>query len=146
MPETLKIDGKLNVHIYCATHVVMDSVADKILLPTQQGGLMILKGRAPLFTAVSAGVMWVYNKGLPPEAYYIDAGIAEVRRDICSVLAWAMAANKMDLTAIKARLNDQTTQLEKARQPTQKIDLQNSIAFLQSILNRSQHLTPPRFE
>ena len=146
MPETLKIDGKLNVHIYCATHVVMDSVADKVLLPTQQGDLMILKGRAPLFTAVSAGVMWVYNRGLPPEAYYIDAGIAEIRRNICSVLAWAMAANKMDLTVIRDRLNDQTIQLEKARLPAQKIELQNSIAFLKNLAQGNFDLTPPRFE
>ena len=68
MPETLKVDGKMNVHIISPTKSVLDDVADKVLLPTPDGNIMILKDRAPLFTATSSGIMWVYNEGVKPVA------------------------------------------------------------------------------
>ena len=146
MPETLKIDGKMNVHIISPTHSILDSVADKILLPTENGDIMILKNRAPLFVATQIGLMWVYNVGQRPKAYYISNGIAEIRRNICSVLAWGVDANKIDKAKIHERRLNLESELTKFHSEIQKKQVQQRIDFLKALENRPSLLVPPHFE
>ena len=146
MPETLKIDGKMNVHIISPTHTVLDNVADKILLPTENGYLMILKNRAPLFTATKAGLMWVYNVGQRPKAYYISGGIAEIRRDICSVLAWGVEADKIDKVQIHERRVNMENELTKFHSEAQRKQAQERIDFLKMLETKPSLLTAPDFE
>ena len=133
MPETLKIDGKLNVHIFCMTHTIFDGVADEVLLPAIDGNMMILKNRAPLFTSVRSGLMKIYNKGMPTENFYISEGVAEVRRNICSVIAWGVNANEIDLSQIHAQKEKLKDKLSKSHIDIQKKELQKTIDFLEMI-------------
>lgn len=146
MPETLKIDGKMNVHIISPTHIVLDDVADKILLPTENGDVMILKDRAPLFVATKPGLMWVYNIGQRPVPYYISCGIAEIRRNICSVLAWAVEANKIDKVKIHERRLSLESELEKFHSEAQRNQAQQRIDFLKMLETKPSLLAHPDFE
>ncbi len=133
MPETLKVEGKLNVHIFCMTHTVFDGVADKVLLPAIDGDIMILQRRAPLFTCVRSGKMWIYNKGFPPVAFYISEGVAEIRRDICSVLAWGIKADDVNLSQIRAQEEKLREKLLKIHIDIQKKEIQKTIDFLKML-------------
>lgn len=146
MPESLKIDGKMNVHIFCPTHSVYDGVADKVLLPTDEGSVMILKNRAPLFISVKAGIMWVYNQGMPPVAYYVDDGIAEVRRNICSVIAWGVCADEVNPRSVKQERIAQEKQLEKMRLSLHKRQMEKKIAFLRMLESKPINLPTPNFD
>ena len=146
MPETLKIEGKMNVHITSPTHTVLDNVADKILLPTDNGYLMILKNRAPLFTTTKAGLMWVYNVGQRPKAYYISNGVAEIRRDICSVLAWSVEADKIDKAQIHEWRLNLENELIKFHSEAQRNQVQQRIDFLKILETKPSLLVPPEFE
>ena len=146
MPETLKIDGKMNIHIFCATHTILDSVADKVLLPAEGGDMMILMDRAPLFTSVRPGLVWVYNKGLPLQAFYVNKGIAEVRRNICSIVAWGVNAKQISLQTVQKTITEIEEKLHKTHIQTQKEQLIQQIQFLNMIKDRPKILTPPNFE
>ena len=146
MPETLKIEGKMNVHIISPTHTVLDNVADKILLPTENGHLMILKNRAPLFISTKAGLMWVYNAGQKPKAYYISNGVAEIRRDICSVLAWGVEADKIDKVQIHERRLDLENELTKFHSEAQREQAQQRIDFFKMLETKPSLLVLPEFE
>lgn len=135
MPEILKIDGKLNVHIFCLTHTIFDGVADKVLLPAIDGNMMILKDRAPLFTSVRPGLMKIYNEGMPTENFYISEGVAEIRRNICSVIAWGVNANEVDLSQIQIQKEKIKEKLLKSHIDIQKKELQKTINFLEMIEN-----------
>ena len=145
MPETLKIDGKMNIHIISPTHTVLDGVADKLLLPTINGNLMVLKSRAPLFVSTCPGLMWVYNEGQKPEAYYISGGIAEIRRDICSVLAWSIKADKIDKIKIHERRLGLEEDLKKVHSKVQQRQVQERIDFFKMLETNPSLLTPPPF-
>ena len=145
MPETLKIDGKMNVHIISPTRTLLDGVADKILLPTVTGYMMILKNRAPLFISTNAGLMWVYNEGQKAEAYYISGGIAEIRRNICSVLAWGEKADRIDKVKIHQRRLDLEEDLKKIHSRVEKRLLQERIDFLKMLENKPSLLEAPSF-
>ena len=146
MPETLKIDGKMNVHIISPTKSVLDNVADKVLLPTPDGCIMILKDRAPLFVATSAGIMWIYNKGEKPVAYYISGGVAEIRRNICSVLAWGVKADQINKERLHSWLLNLESELPKIHSESQKKQAMERIAFLKMLEMRPSLLIPPKFE
>ena len=145
MPETLKIAGKMNVHIISPTKSVLDDVADKVLLPTANGDLMILKDRAPLFVSTVSGLMWVYNEGQKPVPYYISNGVAEIRRNICSVIAWGVKAdniNKENLHRWRLSLEHELPKIHSLMQKKQAIERLN---FLKMLETRPSFLTPPNF-
>ncbi len=146
MPETLKVDGKINVHIISPTKTVLDDVADKVLLPTPKGDILILPNRAPLFIQTCDGVMWVYNVGKRPQAYYISGGIAEIRRNICSVLAWGVRADEIDKADIHERRLALQEELKKIHSPTQLKLAQERIDFLKTLESKPSLMTPPAFE
>ena len=146
MPEHLKIDGKLNIHIFCQTHTVFDGVADKVLLPAVGGNMMILRDRAPLFTSLDAGVLWVYNKGFNPVAFYIHEGVAEIRRNICSVLAWGIEAGLANEKWIAEQKQQLTEKIAKAHLDIQKDELQKQMDFLHMLEIKPKNLIPTSFE
>lgn len=146
MPEHLKIDGKLNIHIFCQTHTIFDGVADKVLLPAVGGNMMILRDRAPLFTSLDAGVLWVYNKGFNSVAFYISEGVAEIRRNICSVLAFGIEAEQVNEKWIADQKQKLTEKIAKAHLDIQKDELQKQMKFLHMLETKSKNLKSPLFE
>ena len=146
MPETLKVDGKMNVHIISPTKSVLDDVADKILLPTVNGNMMILKERAPLFVSIVPGLMWVYNEGKRPIPYYVSAGVAEIRRNICSVLSWGVKADNIDKEKLHAWRLSLEDELPKIHSAMLKKQANERLAFLKMLESRPSFLAPPEFE
>ena len=146
MPETLKVDGKMNVHIISPTKSVLDDVADKVLLPTVDGNLMILKDRAPLFVKIYAGLMWVYNQGRKPVPYYVSGGVAEIRRNICSVLGWGVRADEIDKEKLHAWRLNLETELPKIHSESLQKQAKERLAFLKMLEMRPSLLIPPDFE
>ena len=146
MPETLKVDGKMNVHIISPTKSVLDDVADKILLPTVNGNMMILKDRAPLFVGITSGLMWVYNEGKKPIPYYISGGVAEIRRNICSVLGWGVKADEINKEKLHAWRLNLETELPKIHSASLKKQAQERLEFLKMLETRPSHLIAPDFE
>ena len=146
MPETLKIDGKMNVHIIMPTSSVLDDVADKIILPTEDGDLMILWDRAPLFVQIKAGLVWVYNRGQRPVGYYVSNGFAEVRRNICAVLAWGVKADAVDKTLVHKRRLEAEDQLGKINSDLQRQELMKRIDFFKMLESKPSLIVPPNFD
>lgn len=146
MPETLKVDGKMNVHIISQTKSVLNDVADKILLPTVNGNMMILKDRAPLFVSLVAGIMWIYNKGQKPVPYYISSGVAEIRRNICSVLGWGVKADSINKEKLHAWRLSLEGELPKIHSASLKKQATERLAFLKMLESRPSFLMPPDFE
>lgn len=146
MPETLRIDGKLNIHIISPIEPVLDSVADKILLPTPNGSILITPKRAPLFIQTCAGPAWIYNKNKKPECYYISFGFAEIRRDICSVLAWGIKADDIDKNQIHQKLIESENLLEQVHSSNEKLQIKHRIDFFKKLLDKPSLLIAPDFE
>ena len=146
MPETLKVEGKMNVHIISPTKSVLDDVADKILLPTINGNMMILKDRAPLFIEISAGLMWVYNEGKKPVPYYISGGVAEIRRNICSILGWGVKADSINKEKLHAWRLNLENEMPKIHSISLKKQAKERLTFLKMLENRPSLLLPPNFD
>ena len=145
MPETLKVEGKMNVHIISQTKSILDSVADKVLLPTVNGNMMILKGRAPLFVSTVAGLMWVYNEGEKPVPYYISGGVAEIRRNICSVLGWGVKADSINKEKLHAWRLNLEAELPKIHSASLKKQAMERLEFLKMLETRPSLLIAPDF-
>mgnify|MGYP003571488599 CR=1 FL=1 len=90
--------------------------------------------------------MWVYNQGMPPVAYYVDDGIAEVRRNICSVIAWAVCADEVNPRSVKQERIAQEKQLEKMRLSLHKRQMEKKIAFLRMLESKPINLPTPNFD
>lgn len=146
MPENLKVEGKMNIHITSPTQIVFDGVADKVLLPAVEGDMMILKDRAPLFVATRPGALWIYNKGERPECYFVSDGIAEIRRNICSILAWAVKADAIDKDKIHLRLEEALREMEHLRTDIERKQVQLRIDFFNGLLDKPSLLIPPDFK
>lgn len=146
MPETLKVEGKMNIHLISPTGVIVDGIADKVLLPTEEGPLMVLKNRAPMFVQIAVGPMWIYNRGQRPVCYYLSHGIAEIRRDICSVLAWGILAEKIDKDRARRHLELTQAELEKMHSKFGRRLIEHQIEFEEKLLTRPSLLRAPDFE
>ncbi len=143
--ESLKVEGKMNFNLIGITHPIVETVADKILIPTNMGGVMILKNRAPLFLSVTCGALWIYNEGQDPVCYLVSSGIAEIRRNICSVLAFGQKLDKIkqeivlkDLEKVQKLLS--TTHCELGRQ-----ELLRHIQYLNLLKEAYQFNKAPSF-
>ena len=135
MPETLKIQGKMNFHLISPKRVVLDTVADKVLLPTAQGPVMILPQRAPLFLGVSIGTLWLKNEEEMPLCYLISDGCAEIRRNICSVLAWGIPADDIPKEYLENRLVSARKELTQMNSSYGKHQLQRYMDYLSYVLS-----------
>ncbi len=145
MPENLKVQGKMNFHLICPTQSLVDTVADKVLLPALGGDVMILKNRAPSFFFIVPGALWIYNKGEKPVCYLVSRGIAEVRRNICSVLAWGVDLNKMNPQKATHDLQEAEKELETAHSELGKKEVLHKIEYLKLLLNGALHVREPDF-
>ena len=100
-PEEAPKNGKIRVKLISPLKEVFSMEADKVLLPAVDGDILILPDRAPIFISLKAGRMVIYNKGEENINYLISAGICEVRRNLCPVLAWGVQEDKYKLTTCK---------------------------------------------
>ena len=102
--------------------------------------MMILKDRAPLFTSICAGILWIYNEGLHPEIFYVSEGTAEIRRNICSVLAWGMKATEVDWSFIHEEKEKLVKKLAKSHIDVQIAQIQKTISFYEMMETKKNEL------
>ena len=93
---------KLKLTVVTPEKKVLETEADEIQLPGEQGYLGILPGHAALITLLKTGIL-SYRNGAAAGALAISAGFAEVLNDLVTVLAdLAEDAGEIDVPAAQA--------------------------------------------
>lgn len=134
-PEPSPLNNKIKVKIISPSYPVAELSADRVLLPSVNGDIMILPDRAPIILTLRPGRLIVYNNDQPePTVFLVSKGVAEIRRNLCPVLAWAGKEIEMKTERIKTRLAETEQQLKKATSELAIQELTEQIDFLKFVL------------
>ncbi len=125
--------GKIKLKITCPLYQVVEREVDRILLPTYHGMFEVLPRRAPLFIQIKAGVLTA-RAGDEKEDFLVSAGLCEIRRDICSVAAWAGRASQINRERVQQQLLEAETFLKKENMAVMRHELLARVDFLKMIL------------
>jgi F-type H+-transporting ATPase subunit epsilon len=112
----------LHVNIIAPDRNVWDSNAEEVILPSSTGQLGILKGHAPLLTALDIGVMRVrVDKDWVPVV--LMGGFAEVENDELTILVnGAEEGSKIDKEEAQKNLEIMTARFNEAETSKEKIE------------------------
>jgi F-type H+-transporting ATPase subunit epsilon len=112
----------LHVNIIAPDRNVWDSNAEEVILPSSTGQLGILKGHAPLLTALDIGVMRVrVDKDWIPVV--LMGGFAEVENDELTILVnGAEEGSKIDKDEAQKSLETMTARFNEAETSKEKIE------------------------
>jgi F-type H+-transporting ATPase subunit epsilon len=112
----------LHVSIIAPDRNVWDSNAEEVILPSSTGQLGILKGHAPLLTALDIGVMRVrVDKDWIPVV--LMGGFAEVENDELTILVnGAEEGSKIDKDEAQRNLEEMTLKFNEAQTSKEKIE------------------------
>ena len=112
----------LHVNIIAPDRNVWDSNAEEVILPSSTGQLGILKGHAPLLTALDIGVMRVrVDKEWIPVV--LMGGFAEVENDELTILVnGAEEGSKIDKDEAQRNLELMTVRFNEAQTSKEKIE------------------------
>jgi F-type H+-transporting ATPase subunit epsilon len=112
----------LHVNIIAPDRNVWDSNAEEVILPSSTGQLGILKGHAPLLTALDIGVMRVrVDKECIPVV--LMGGFAEVENDELTILVnGAEEGSKIDKDEAQRNLELMTVRFNEAQTSKEKIE------------------------
>jgi F-type H+-transporting ATPase subunit epsilon len=112
----------LHVSIIAPDRNVWDSNAEEVILPSSTGQLGILKGHAPLLTALDIGVMRVrVDKDWIPVV--LMGGFAEVENDELTILVnGAEEGSKIDKDEAQKNLEEMTVRFNEATTSKEKIE------------------------
>ena len=112
----------LHVSIIAPDRNVWDSSAEEVILPSSTGQLGILKGHAPLLTALDIGVMRVrIDKDWIPVV--LMGGFAEIENDELTILVnGAEEGSKINKEEAQKNLEEMTSRFESAETSKEKIE------------------------
>ena len=112
----------LHVNIIAPDRSVWDANAEEVILPSSTGQLGILKGHAPLLTALDIGVMRVrVDKDWIPVV--LMGGFAEVENDELTILVnGAEEGSKIDKDEAQKNLEVMTARFNEAETSKEKIE------------------------
>ena len=112
----------LHVNIIAPDRNVWDSNAEEVILPSSTGQLGILKGHAPLLTALDIGVMRVrVDKDWIPVV--LMGGFAEVENDELTILVnGAEEGSQIDKDEAQKNLEIMTARFKEAETSKEKIE------------------------
>lgn len=112
----------LHVNIIAPDRNVWDSNAEEVILPSSTGQLGILKGHAPLLTALDIGVMRVrVDKDWIPVV--LMGGFAEIENDELTILVnGAEEGSKINKDEAQKELEVMTTRFNEAQTSKEKIE------------------------
>ena len=112
----------LHVSIIAPDRNVWDSNAEEVILPSSTGQLGILKGHAPLLTALDIGVMRVrVDKDWIPVV--LMGGFAEVENDELTILVnGAEEGSKINAEEAQKNLEEMTLRFNEAETSKEKIE------------------------
>ena len=133
-PEKAPTNGKVKVRLICPLYEVFETEADGVLLPGAEGDILILPERAPIFVYLKAGRMIIYNNGQEPISYFVSAGVCEVRRNLCPVLAWGVREDKVKPEKIAMQLAESEAALGGLTSEMAKQEVITRVDFFKTIL------------
>lgn len=107
MPEDQgPLSGRIRVKITSPARAVADLEAVSALIPAEEGNRLIIPRKAPLICLIRQGCLIVNCPDGKRQVYCVSSGICEVRRDICSVMAWAVGQDEIDRPRAEERLKE----------------------------------------
>lgn len=111
----------LHINIIAPDRTVWDANAEEVILPSSTGEIGILRGHAPLLTALDIGVMRVrIDKEWTP--IVLMGGFAEVEYDELTILVnGAEEASKIDKEKAEQELLEMTEKFELAENSKDRI-------------------------
>lgn len=134
-PEPSPLNNKIKVKIISPSYPVAELAADRVLLPSVNGDIMILPNRAPIILTLRPGRLIIYNNDKKePMNFLVSKGIAEIRRNLCPVLAWAGQEINMKSERIRERLTNTQKMLSEAKSDLERNELSELIDFFKFVL------------
>lgn len=110
----------LTVRVIAADKTVWDSAAEEVILPSTTGQLGILKGHAPLLSALEVGVMRV-RPGKDWVAIALMGGFVEVENDEVIILVnGAERGDAIDREEARSALSSAQARLDQSEQSEDK--------------------------
>ena len=127
----------LHISIIAPDRTVWDSNAEEVILPSSTGQLGILRGHAPLLTALDIGVMRLKTDGNWTSIVLME-GFAEVEDNKVTILSnGAEEGSAIDSTSAQAELEKVTLLVDQATTKKEKIEatleLRKAKARLQAV-------------
>ena len=112
----------LHISIIAPDRTVWDSDAEEVILPSSTGQLGILRGHAPLLTALDIGVMRVRtDKDWTP--IVLMGGFAEVENDELTILVYgAEEGSSIDKEEAQKELEEATIRFNEAESSKDRIE------------------------
>tara|TARA_B100000780_G_C21125927_1_gene456869 strand:- start:3145 stop:3537 length:393 start_codon:yes stop_codon:yes gene_type:complete len=112
----------LHISIIAPDRTVWDSNAEEVILPSSTGQLGILRGHAPLLTALDIGVMRVRtDKEWTP--IVLMGGFAEVENDELTILVnGAEEGSSIDKEEAQKELEEMTMRFNEAETSKERIE------------------------
>lgn len=138
IPEQAPVSGKIKVKLICPLFPITETEADKVLLPAEGGDILILPDRAPIFLALRPGRMLIYRDNAV-ESYLISSGVCEFRRNLCPVLAWGGAEDKIDPHQIALQLSLANEAIGTAHSFLSRTEIAARIEFFKMILQEKKY-------
>ena len=117
----------LHISIIAPDRTVWDADAEEVILPSSTGQLGILRGHAPLLTALDVGVMRVrIDKEWIP--IVLMGGFAEVENDQLTILVnGAEEGSKINKAEAEKNLEEMTLRFNEANSTKEKIEATQSL-------------------
>ena len=127
----------LKVRVITPDQIVWDGIAEELVLPSSTGQLGILKGHAPLLTAIDIGVMRIRTDGVWKTLVLME-GFGEVENDNVTILCnGAQKGSSIELKTAQAQLEEVTRRVDEAEDKKEKVkailELRKSKARLQAV-------------
>ena len=98
---------KVRVKVISPEKIVFSDEVDKVLLPCVNGDRMILPRHAPCFCAVKAGRLVLFDGG-QKKVIIVSRGVAEIRRNICAIMAWGALPEKVERPELEEQIKKAT--------------------------------------
>lgn len=130
----------LNIRVIAPDGLIWDTSTDEVVLPSLTGQLGILKGHAPLITALEIGILRIkVNSSWTP--IIVLGGFAVIRQDeVIVLISGVEEMAKPDYSQAKELLARATKNLNLAKTTKEKIDASQEIKIASSRLQAFQFI------
>nr|YP_010485215.1 ATP synthase CF1 epsilon subunit [Sargassum fulvellum]UVW81009.1 ATP synthase CF1 epsilon subunit [Sargassum fulvellum] len=130
----------LNIRLIAPDGLIWDTRVDEVVLPSLTGQLGILKGHAPLITALEIGILRIkVNSSWTP--IIVLGGFAVIKNDeVVALISGVEEMTKQDYSQAKELLNQATKNLDLAKSTKEKIDASQEMKIASSRLQAFQFI------
>lgn len=130
----------LNIRVIAPDGLIWDTIADEVVLPSLTGQLGLLKGHAPLITALEIGILRI-KVNLSWTPIIVLGGFAVIKNDeVIVLISGVEKMEKQDYSEAKELLAKATKNLDLAKTTKEKIDASQEMKIASSRLQAFQFL------